>query len=411
MKQCEPGHHFQIHMRIVCSLLLGLVLAILLLSRPVYADGGAPNLAYVAGAEQGVGMIDIAQQRMARQFGVAGNPDMLLLSPDGSLLYVTQPATGSVVALAAKTGQVICRASFPGHPALLTLSVDAAVLYVAGLNETTIQALNARTCAQEQAFQLSQPVHWIVSTLSNASSDVPRTQLWVAAEDAVNVLDDQGQVLDTIPVAGNPQFLSVPGSLTAYVATHQGSVIAIDMLTHRVIATLLTGGVFGAMDYNAVTGEIYVPDQRLRQIDVLTPVLAGMAVLPREPDSVLPVNGSPQSIAITNDGQLGFVALSNGQVAMLDIPGRSLIKTIAVGGSPHFIITGEYPPPTVPLPIAQTPPVPVLLLVVLGAILLLLGALGGFIWWRRRQSKRVTAPAQQSINEYRNKGKKQQIIY
>jgi hypothetical protein len=52
----------------------------------------------------------------------------------------------------------------------------------------------------------------------------------------------------------------------------------------------------------------------------------------------------PTSVAITSDGQLGFVALASGNVAMLDIPARELVTTIPVGGSPHFIITGLYPP-------------------------------------------------------------------
>ncbi|HEY3992311.1 MAG TPA: hypothetical protein VGM01_05460, partial [Ktedonobacteraceae bacterium] len=343
-------------------------------------------------------------QRVARQFAVAGSPDMLLLSPDGSLLYVTQPAVGSVVALAAKTGQVICSASFPGHPALLALSVDATVLYVAGLNETTILALNARTCAQERSFQAPEPVHWLATTLSNASSDAPRTQLWMAGEKAVSVLDDQGQVLASIPVAGDPQFLCLPGALTAYVATRQGSVIALDMLTYRTVATLLTGGVFGSMDYDAVTGEIYVPDQRLRQIDVLTPVLADMAVMPREPASILPVNGFPQAIAITNDGQLGFVALSDGQIAMLDIPGRSLLKLIAVGGSPHFIITGAYPPPNAPQPISPTiSPLSSILPILLIAVTLLFCGFGVFFWFIRRRKKlgfsKAIYPEKQSISD------------
>ena len=388
MEQCEPGRALQTGARVFCSLLLGGVLAVLLSVKPAYADGGAPNLAYVAGAGQGVGMVDIAQQRVTHSFAVAGGPDMLLLSPDGSLLYVTQPAAGSVVALAARTGQAICRATFPGHPALLALSVDATVLYVAGLNETTILALNAQTCVQEHDFQAPEPVHWLAATLSNATNAVPGTQLWMAGVNAVSVLNDQGQALDTISVAGDPQFLCLPGSLTAYVTTRQGSVIAIDMLTHRIVATLLTGGVFGSMDYNAVTGEIYLPDQHLQRIDVLAPVLDGMAVLPHEPASVLPVNGSPQAIAITNDGQLGFVALSDGKVVMLDIPGRSLIKTIAVGGSPRFIITGGYPPSAVPSPISPAASSPVLLLVAIGtAALLLLGVLLGIFWLMRRQKK------------------------
>lgn len=371
--------------------LLGSIFALSFMPGPVHADGGAPNLAYVAGAGQGVGVVDIAQQRIAHNFAVTGGPDTLLLSPDGSLLYVTQPAAGRVVALAAKTGQVICSASFPGHPALLALSVDATMLYVAGLNETSMLVLNAQTCAQERSFQAPEPVHWLAASLSNATSVVPRTQLWLAGTSGVQILDDQGQVLDSIPVAGVPQFLCLPGALTAYVATRQGSVIALDMLTHRVIATLLSGGVFGSMDYNAVTGEVYLPDQHLQQIDVLAPVLAGMTVMPREPAYTLPMHGSPQAIAITNDGQLGFVALSAGRVAMLDIPGRSTIKTIVVGGSPRFIITGEYPPPNVPLPVPTPAPPNALILIVLTVVALLL--FGGIFWLIQRRKKRTVSGA------------------
>lgn len=403
MKQSEPGRFLQAGVKFFCFLLLGCVLIFIFLPGPVHADGGAPNLAYVAGAGQGVGVVDIAQQRSVHTFSVAGNPDMLLLSPDGSLLYVTQPAAGSVVALAAKTGQVICSAAFPGHPALLALSVDATMLYVAGLNETNILVLNAQTCVQERAFQAPEPVHWLAASLSNAASNAPRTQLWIAGTSGVMILDDQGQVLDSIAIAGDPQFLCLPGALTAYVATRQGSVFALDMLTHRVIATLLSGGAFGSMDFDEVTGEIYLPDQRLRRIDVLAPVLAGMAVVPHEPAYTLPVSGSPQAIAITNDGQLGFVALSGGQVAMLDIPGRSTIKTIAVGGSPRFIITGEYPPTDVPSPISAAFPTTLVLSVLAVTAIALLGVLCGIFWFIRRRKKRnfsgAIVPEQQSGRE------------
>ena len=175
MKQRKPGSALQSCARVFYSLLLVCVLTILFAPGPVYADGGAPNLAFVAAAGQGVGIIDIAQQHVTHSFTVAGNPNMLLLSPDGSLLYVTQPNAGRVVALAAKTGQVICYAPFPGHPALLALSADATVLYVAGLNETTILVLNAQTCRQQNSFQAPEPVHWLAATLSSATNDLPRT--------------------------------------------------------------------------------------------------------------------------------------------------------------------------------------------------------------------------------------------
>src|SRR5437879_6585621 len=67
----------------------------------VHADGGAPNLAYVAGGAKGISVIDIAQRKVVRTMTVAGNPDALLLSLDGRFLYVTQPQLGRVTTLAA----------------------------------------------------------------------------------------------------------------------------------------------------------------------------------------------------------------------------------------------------------------------------------------------------------------------
>jgi DNA-binding beta-propeller fold protein YncE len=372
-----------------CLFLLGCALLInMLLPLQVHADGGAPNLAYVAGAAQGVGIIDVAQQKLATTFTIAGNPSIILLSPSGRLLYVTEPAPGRVAVLAAKTGQTICNAPFPGHPSLLALSVDGTVLYIAGTNETTIIAIDAQTCALQHTFRTSEPVSWLAAT-GITTGDTLHTQLWVAEMSAVSVLDEQGQALATIPVAGGPQFLCLPGSLTAYVATRQGSVMAIDMLNHQVFATLLTGGNFGPMDYNAITGDIYVPDQQRNQVDVLSPVLAGSGLTAREPEQVIHLNSSPRSIAITNDGQLGFVALSGGQVAMLDVPGRSLVTTISVGGTPHFIITGPYPPPDVPIPQGTATPPPNLTL--LGVIVvLLIGAFFTGCWflWRNKYGHR-----------------------
>src|ERR1051326_142263 len=111
----------------ICCLSL-LLLALRMSSLPhVYADGGAPDLAYAAGASEGVGIIDVAQRKLARTFAIAGDPRMILLSLDGQLLYVPE-AAGRVVALAAKTGQTICSAAFPGHASLLALSSEGTTL-------------------------------------------------------------------------------------------------------------------------------------------------------------------------------------------------------------------------------------------------------------------------------------------
>jgi hypothetical protein len=148
------------------------------------------------------------------------------------------------------------------------------------------------------------------------------------------------------------------------------------------------------MDYDAITLEIYVPDQQAHQLEVLAPFTVGAVLPPHEPTRVIRLGASPQAVAITSDGQLGFVALAGGKVAMLDLPGRQLVTTIAVGGSPHFIITGLYPPPgnDTPAKPPTTPPILGLVLVVLSlvAALLLVSLLLSWRHWRSSSEGKKT---------------------
>ena len=315
---------------------------------PVYADGGAPQLAYVAGSAQGVSVIDIAQRRVVRTIALAGNPHTVLLSPDGQTLYVAQPGLGRVVAITARTGKIACAADLAGQPSQLVLSLDATVLYVAGQQGTRVSALDPATCAVQQTFETHTPVYGLAVAASTAPNATPSTpnQIWITGSTRITVFDATGQLLGTMPVAAGPQNISIPGGFTAYVTTRQNTVLAVDLQTRKVIRMLLSGGPFGRMDFDETTGEVYVPDEQRNQLDVLTPVTIDTTIIPREPARILPVRGSPQSVAITSDGQLGFVALANGQVGMLDVPGRTVITTIPVGGTPRCIITGLYPPTT-----------------------------------------------------------------
>jgi DNA-binding beta-propeller fold protein YncE len=139
-----------------------------------------------------------------------------------------------------------------------------------------------------------------------------------------------------------------------YVTTRQGSVDAIGLKT-REVRQLLKGGIFGPMDYDALTGEVYVPDEQHNVLDVLSPVDTSSTALPKEPERVIHTGGTPEAVAITNDGLLGFVALHAGSVAMLDLIAHRLVYTVNVGGTPHFIITGLYPPPflATPTPVSK----------------------------------------------------------
>ena len=339
----RPNHRFRPYV-----LLLGIALALVLLCQfsalSAHADGGAPNLAYVVGTPKGISIIDIAQGKVTGTIAVDGDPRSIFLSPDGRFLYAAQPALGRVTMLAARTGAAICSANVPGQPALLAFDTTqgANVLYAAGNGANSVRAIDPSNCNIKHTFTTGGPVYGLtVAYISSGGSTTP--QLWAAGSTSLTIFDPTGKQLGTIPVPEGPQFLTTPPGTMVYVTTRQGSVDAIDLVTHR-LATLLRGGTFGPMDYDAITGDVYVPDQQHKQLDVLTPLISGESSLPPEPNRKFNLDAAPQSIAITSDGQLGFIALSGGNVAMLDVPGRQITDTFHVGGSPHFIITGLYPP-------------------------------------------------------------------
>jgi len=289
-------------------------------------------------------VIDVLQGKVTKIISVAGDPHTILLSLDGRFLYVTQPGLGQVSVILAETGRPVCTTRLPGKPAFLAFDQYSNILYTAGSGAARVTALDPTTCAVRHVFQVESSVYGLAVAVMATGSSVNH-QLWVAGMDALTIFDGlTEQQPANIPIPNGPQYLSLPPGETVYVTTRQGTVDAVDIRT-QAVKQLLTGGAFGPMDYNELTGEVYVPDERHNLLAVLTPVFAG-SPLPKEPNRVIHTGAPPQAVAITNDGLLGFIALRGGKVVMLDLLSRQIAYTDDVGGTPHFVITGLYPPST-----------------------------------------------------------------
>lgn len=328
---------------LLVSILFPLLLLPLLIAPVAHADGGAPNLAYISGTAHGISTIDVAQQKITQTISVATHPRTILLSIDARFLYVTEPEKEQVAVVAAKTGETFCTANVAGQPSLLALDATTSTLYVAGNGAASVTAIDPSNCSMKHIFQTDGNVNGLaVAAVGSSIGGNTGDQLWVAAN-ALQAFDTQTfQQISAVPIPGGPQYVSIPAGATIYVTTHDGTVVAVDLSSRKVIS-LISGGIYGPMDYDATTGEVYVPDEKNNQLVVLAPVNAGFTP-PHEPSRILHLGVAPQSIAITSDGQLGFAALQGGNVAMIDVPGKQVVNTIFVGGNPQFVITGLYPP-------------------------------------------------------------------
>ena len=284
------------------------------------------------------------QQRFSRTLSLDGDPHTILLSSDGRFLYTTQPARGRVSVLDAASGKILCSLPIPGRPTLLALAPFDEELYVAGNDDPRVRGIDPNTCALQQTFLTPGLVSGLaVVFLTGVFPNSPGYQLVVATTRTLSVFDSSGKSLMNIPLPATPEHLSLPPGFIVYLTTRQGTVLAVDLSTRRVSPPLLTGGTFGPMDFDDSTNEVYVPDLQHQQIDVLRPLIPGTNTLPREPIRIIHMEGTPEAIAITSGGLLGFVALRDGRVVMLDIPARQVTTTIPVGGHPDFIITGLCP--------------------------------------------------------------------
>jgi len=330
-------------------------LGIFLLETPIaLADGGAPNLAYVAGGGKGIAVVDVVKQGVTGSIAVGGDPAMILLSLDGRFLYVTEPQSGRVAIVAASTGTTVCTAKVSGQPTLLALDTNDNTFFAAGNGASSVTALDTNNCNVRRTYTVHGHVYGLaVAVVGSSLPSGNNSQLWVADDTSLTIFDVvNGQQLGNVPIPGGPHYITIPPGSSVYTTTRDGHVLAVDLASHA-ITTLYSGGSFGPMDFDETTGQVYVPDQEHKQLVVLNPLNSGMSTLP-EPGRVIPLNAQPQSIAITNDGQLGFAALDDGTVAMIDVPAHTVFTTIHVGGTPHFIITGLYPPASLPL-IPNTP--------------------------------------------------------
>ncbi len=393
MRLVSKRRQLTIALLFICSLLS------MYFAPHTYADGGAPNLAYVSGTSSGVSVIDVGQAKVTKTISVAGDPHTILLSQDGGFLYVAQPAVGQVSVIRTGTGRIFCTAHLPGDPSLLAIDPDMNTLYAAGNGSTQVTVLDPTNCKILNTFGVNGPVYGLAVALTAGSSINGRTsnQLWVASTDGLTIFDDQThQTLGAVPLPDGPQYLSIPPGETVYVTTRRGSVDAVSLKT-REVRQILNGGIFGPMDYDALTGEVYVPDEQHNVLNVLSPVDTSMTTFPTEPERVIHTDATPESVAITNDGLLGFIALQGGRVAMLDLIAHRLVYTVDVGGTPHFIITGLYPPPVVdtPTPVsnaisAQQDSIPQMFwVIVFFASLVTVVVVTMILMWQLRQSLKI----------------------
>lgn len=348
-----------------CLLLAAVLLAWTAL--PANADGGAPNLAYIAGAGNGSNqlvVINIGAKSIAWRLTLGGHPHSVLLSTDARTAYVSEPAANRLAFVDTSGHTVSATLAVPAQPTAIALDLSSSpnALYVAEYGGNAIAEVNLDSRKVAATIPVGQqPSGLAVAASGSGIPNANDPEVFVAntGSNTVSVVGThERRVLATIPVPGGPENITIPGvGGVAYVTTHSGTVVAISVAQRKVLGTVLQtpGDALGVMDYNAVTGQIYVPDATTNAVDVLAPVTSAPVyangttstqfTVPHEPARVLKNFAGAAAVAITFEGAYGFIAeRTTGQVAMLDAGTNAVLARLQVGGTPQSVITGANPP-------------------------------------------------------------------
>lgn len=240
----------------------------------------------------GIGVVDIATLKLLRVIRGVSDPEQLVVSHDGKLLYIASEDTGTAVIVDVATGETIATEEVGGEPEGVGISPDGRFVYM----------------TSEEHHQVA-----VIDTSTN-------------------------KVISQIQVGQRPRQAAFSSDGTrAYVTGElDGTVSIIDVSEHKVIHTVkLTGELIRPMEVDIAPDDsvFYVTTGRGRklfEIDNET----------YEPRREVTVGQRPWGLALSPDGKTLFTANGpSNDVSVVDAESFTVVATIPAGDSPWGVVT------------------------------------------------------------------------
>ncbi|MDQ8756233.1 beta-propeller fold lactonase family protein [Sphingosinicella sp. LHD-64] len=234
---------------------------------------------------------------------VGGHPDDVVASPDGRMLFINRLEGQDVVALDARTEQVLFTVPLGGVPHHMTISRDGRFLYVPMFNGSVLKVIDLTRREVVREIDIGLGAH-----ATRLSPDGRRLYVGHIVHQAVMIIDlARNEVVQTINFdRGVRPFAISPDETTLYVQTSNMSGFhVVDIATGRIMQTV-----------NMPTAPQTMPTSFPHTVD--------------------------HGLALTRDGRrlLAAGALS-GRIAIFSVPDMRVIADIPVGREPNWITLSD----------------------------------------------------------------------
>jgi YVTN family beta-propeller protein len=240
----------------------------------------------------GIGVFDVAQNKVVRMIKAGSDPENFDVSRDGTQLFISNEDDSAVSVVDIAAGNVVRSAKVGGQPEGVKATPDGKLVWVTSEETGTISVLDPAT----------------------------------------------GKILKTFKVGHRPRSVAfLPDGSKAYInAENDGSVVLADAVQQKMIQTIPLGKA-GEIKPMAVllspdAGKLYVSTGRGRQvftIDTSTNQVAGS----------VEVGPRPWGIALSPDGKTLYSANGpSNDVSVVDLATNTVLRKVKAGGSPWGVI-------------------------------------------------------------------------
>jgi YVTN family beta-propeller protein len=329
----------------------GLVLALLLavgLTRTVGATAGGPRYgpatvhdsmaAQTAAPKAYIGLfkdnalavLDTASLRLLSTISVAAGPHGLVVTPDGSKVYVSSDGTSTVSVIDTASDQIVRTIEVGPTPHGLAISPDGRRLLVAGFGTYQLETIDTATDQVVGQISIPQPHNSAISPDGRLAYIGSQKQ--GATSLAIVDLASQTQVgqvpLDKAPRALN---FSPDGQRLYFTLAGSDAVQVLDPISNQVVAQIPVGASPHHPLFTADGRLGLVVSQGAGELELLAPVSNGL-------DGSIQVGKLPHWIAMSGDDRTAYVTNEgSNDLSVVDLASRTVTATVPVGNGPRKI--------------------------------------------------------------------------
>jgi YVTN family beta-propeller protein len=244
----------------------------------------------------GIGVVDLASQKLIHTYQSGADPETFALSHDGKVLYVSNEDVGQMSAVDLTTGKVRATVAVGAEPEGVAVSDDDRVVYVTCETSNSIYVVDAHSM----------------------------------------------KVLAQIPTGKRPRAIYLASQTHRGYATDEFAAALTVFDTHdfKVVTTIGLGdpGVVRPMGIASTDGrKLYVTTGRFGALLEVDPQAAQVV------RTVEKVGQRPWGLALSRDGLKAYTANGpSGDVSVIDVPSGRVEARIEVGGSPWGIVSAPW---------------------------------------------------------------------